>query len=350
MSDESEDPLTKSAVYRFGPFILDPAGEVLKRQDKMILTGRSEKQFRLLLELVAAGGDPVSDEELRERVWQNSTLDFPNNLSVQIARLRKTLSDVNNGKGVQYIERVSGGYRFTAPVSLEARTQYAAEKTKTPVSDRRFKGISLFRKHPVISATAAAVVLIIAAASYLIRVWYFAYSDVASDLMPAWVEEPEINARKYTKIMDIPALSEPLGWNKYVSNRVIESTSPAPQVPQMKRCLYYRSVLNDKDYGWTALFFWRRLFSLDLSKKNELVMLIESEREDNLQVGLKDSHGGEQKMVLKVVPGWAGYRVPLPAYERRVDLKTIELILISHSWEATITDSNTFRFAFIGFE
>jgi DNA-binding response OmpR family regulator len=74
----------------FGPFSLFVAGRLLKRADEMIpLGGRA---LDVLIALTERAGEVVSYRELISIAWPNVTVDEAN-LRVQIATLRKALSD-----------------------------------------------------------------------------------------------------------------------------------------------------------------------------------------------------------------------------------------------------------------
>jgi len=100
-------------VLSFGPFSLFVAGRLLKRADETVpLGGRA---LDVLIALTERGGEVVSYRELISIAWPNVTVDEAN-LRVQIATLRRALSDGEDG--ARYISNVAGrGYCFVAPVS-----------------------------------------------------------------------------------------------------------------------------------------------------------------------------------------------------------------------------------------
>ena len=104
-----------SVYYRFGSFQLDEAERLLLCNGvKVPLT---PKVFDTLLILVQSAGRLVTKEELLQKVWPDSFVEEAN-LSVNIATLRKALSD---GHGeAEFIETLpKRGYRFTANVIIE---------------------------------------------------------------------------------------------------------------------------------------------------------------------------------------------------------------------------------------
>jgi predicted ATPase/DNA-binding winged helix-turn-helix (wHTH) protein len=110
-------------VFSFGPFSLFLAGRALKRAAETIpLGGRA---LDVLIALTERAGEVVSYGELISIAWPNVTVD-ESNLRVQIATLRKALSDGEHG--ARYISNVTGrGYCFVAPVSRSTGELTVAE-------------------------------------------------------------------------------------------------------------------------------------------------------------------------------------------------------------------------------
>ncbi len=109
MPDSSLSPRT-----RFGVFEVDlRAGELRKRGLKVKLHGRPFQVLALLLE---RPGEPVTREELREKLWPADTfVDFDHGLSNAVNKLREALGDsADNPRFVETLPR--RGYRFIAPV------------------------------------------------------------------------------------------------------------------------------------------------------------------------------------------------------------------------------------------
>jgi predicted ATPase/DNA-binding winged helix-turn-helix (wHTH) protein len=107
----------------FGPFSLLVAGRLLKRADEPIpLGGRA---LDVLITLTERAGEVVSYRELISIAWPNVTVDEAN-LRVQVATLRKALSDGEHG--ARYISNVTGrGYCFVASVSRSTGRLTVAE-------------------------------------------------------------------------------------------------------------------------------------------------------------------------------------------------------------------------------
>jgi DNA-binding winged helix-turn-helix (wHTH) protein len=99
-------------TYRFGPYELDPAGELRKFDSRIKI---QKKPFLLLLALVERPGDIMSRSELQERLWPGTYVDFEQNLNIAVKKVRDALCDTTNDP--KFIETIPGqGYRFLAPV------------------------------------------------------------------------------------------------------------------------------------------------------------------------------------------------------------------------------------------
>ena len=103
------------ASYKFGPFHLDTATEVLFRGGEPVALGR--RAVALLHVLVERSGAPVSKDELIETAWAGRTVD-ESNLTVQISALRRVLKQVPAGDHqIDTLQR--RGYRFVGEVVKE---------------------------------------------------------------------------------------------------------------------------------------------------------------------------------------------------------------------------------------
>ena len=108
MSSESK------TVYRFGPFVLDPAEHQLTRHGIVIAV--PPKAFDTLLELVRNSGHMLEKRELMSAVWPDSFVEEAN-LAQSVSMLRKALGERAGSR--QFIETVPKcGYRFVAPVEV----------------------------------------------------------------------------------------------------------------------------------------------------------------------------------------------------------------------------------------
>ena len=102
---------TTSATYAFGQFRLDAKAEILFRGGDPVVLGR--RAVALLRVLVERPEVPVSKEELMETAWPGRAVE-ESNLSVQIAALRRALSEEPGGEAwIKTLPR--RGYRFVGP-------------------------------------------------------------------------------------------------------------------------------------------------------------------------------------------------------------------------------------------
>ena len=100
-----------STIHRFGPFRLDAdAGILFRGTEPAALGQRAVALLRVLLE---RAGAPVSKEVLINAAWAGLVVE-ENNLTVQIAALRRMLEDA--AQGAAWIETMPRrGYRYVGP-------------------------------------------------------------------------------------------------------------------------------------------------------------------------------------------------------------------------------------------
>jgi DNA-binding winged helix-turn-helix (wHTH) protein len=104
----------------FGPFRLLPTQFLLLEDRKPVPLG--SRALEILIALLERPGELISKQELMERVWPNVFVG-PNNLTVHMSALRRTLRDGRDG--TRFIINIPGrGYRFVASVAA-ARHQKA---------------------------------------------------------------------------------------------------------------------------------------------------------------------------------------------------------------------------------
>src|ERR1700724_1616260 len=115
-----QEPGLPSRVVRFDVFEIDlRAGELRKEGRRVKL---QEQPFRVLSLLVERGGEVVTREELREKLWPADTfVDFDHGLNSAVARLREALRD--SAEKPRFIETIAKrGYRFIAPLEAARPT------------------------------------------------------------------------------------------------------------------------------------------------------------------------------------------------------------------------------------
>jgi DNA-binding winged helix-turn-helix (wHTH) protein/predicted Zn-dependent protease len=104
-------------LYEFGPFQVDPAKQVLLRENQPVAI--TPKVFETLLILVRHSRDVVTKDDLMKSVWPDSFVEEAN-LSQNIFVLRKALGDTPEDR--RYIATIPGrGYRFVAEVRTIAQ-------------------------------------------------------------------------------------------------------------------------------------------------------------------------------------------------------------------------------------
>jgi Tol biopolymer transport system component/DNA-binding winged helix-turn-helix (wHTH) protein len=105
---------TKSRVFRFGQFELDPAQQRLTRNGVRLRLPAS--RIRLLHLFVTRHGDLITREEIAANLWGNTqTVDTVSGINTAVNQLRGHLGD--DSASPKYIETVIGaGYRFIAAV------------------------------------------------------------------------------------------------------------------------------------------------------------------------------------------------------------------------------------------
>jgi TolB-like protein/DNA-binding winged helix-turn-helix (wHTH) protein/Flp pilus assembly protein TadD len=114
----------RSGPLRFGAFEADlHTGELTKRGKQVRL---QEQPFRLLAVLLEKPGELVTREELRQRLWPQTIVDFDHGLNKAISKIRDALGD--SAENPRFVETVAGrGYRFLADVTVihDARPEVA---------------------------------------------------------------------------------------------------------------------------------------------------------------------------------------------------------------------------------
>src|ERR1700761_3480912 len=104
-----------SRIFRFGAFEVDlRAGELTKYRKRVRL---QEQPFQLLVMLLEQPGVLVNREELRLKLWPETTVDFDHGLNKAISKRREALGD--SAENPRFIETVARrGYKFLADVSV----------------------------------------------------------------------------------------------------------------------------------------------------------------------------------------------------------------------------------------
>jgi DNA-binding winged helix-turn-helix (wHTH) protein len=105
-------PTEQSWTVSFGPYVVDLRTGELRKQGLRIRL--QEKSFQILSALLEKPGELVTREELRQRLWPDSTfVDWDNGLNTALTKLRDALGD--SAEKPRYIETFPRrGYRFIA--------------------------------------------------------------------------------------------------------------------------------------------------------------------------------------------------------------------------------------------
>ena len=115
-------------IYEFGEFQLDPAEQLLLRDNVSIPL--KPKAFETLVALVESGGSMLTKDELIGRVWPRTSAS-DESLAQIISQLRKALG--NGAGGSSMIQTVSKrGYRFTAQVRIVEPQREPEQEPKLP--------------------------------------------------------------------------------------------------------------------------------------------------------------------------------------------------------------------------
>src|SRR5580698_8699762 len=101
--------------FRFGVFEADlRTGELTKLGKRVRL---QEQPFQLLTMLLEKPGELVIREEICERLWPKTIVDFDHGLNKAISKVRDALGD--SADNPRFIETIaSRGYRFLADVAV----------------------------------------------------------------------------------------------------------------------------------------------------------------------------------------------------------------------------------------
>src|SRR5262249_25469992 len=124
--------LTEKRLYRFGPYQLDAAERVLRRDGTPV--SLPPKDLEMLLVLLERAGSIVEKDELLGRVWPELFVE-EGNLSRRVFNLRQVLGDTEDGR--KYIETIpTRGYRFVATVDVDGEPLPQTPSSKIAAESR----------------------------------------------------------------------------------------------------------------------------------------------------------------------------------------------------------------------
>ena len=122
-------PQQNQSQISFGPFTVDFRSAELKKHGVRVKI--QDRPFEILTILLERPGEVVTRDELRNRLWPEGTfVDFDNNISASMGKLRGALSD--SAATPRYIETVGRGYRFIAEVTQVPATLEGPKPTLVP--------------------------------------------------------------------------------------------------------------------------------------------------------------------------------------------------------------------------
>src|SRR3954465_2233879 len=109
------EPTSARQVVRFGVFEVDlRAGELRKKGVRIRL---QEQPLQVLAVLLGQPGDVVTREDLKQKLWGGTIVDFDHSINTTINKLREALGD--SADAPRFIETLPRrGYRFIYPVDV----------------------------------------------------------------------------------------------------------------------------------------------------------------------------------------------------------------------------------------
>jgi DNA-binding winged helix-turn-helix (wHTH) protein len=154
----------------FGVYELDCDAMELRRRG--VLIRLQEQPFRVLLMLAERPGEIVTREEIQEKIWGKTFVDFDQSLNKAINRVREALND--SAGTPQYVETIPRrGYRFIAPVvaapATEAPGPAAFENTPSTEIPAQSRSAALPSHIFIIAALAIAGLLAVIGIAAIVR-------------------------------------------------------------------------------------------------------------------------------------------------------------------------------------
>src|SRR6478672_3431004 len=117
----------------FGVFGVDLRDRQLTKRGLRIRL--QEQPFQVLAMLLERPGEVVTRDELRNRLWPNTVVEFDHGLNKAISKIREVLGD--SVESPRFVETVARrGYRFLADVAVIDSADRQGEPTPNPPSHR----------------------------------------------------------------------------------------------------------------------------------------------------------------------------------------------------------------------
>ncbi len=124
--------------YRFGEFEFDARSQELRRPDGGDVQRLAPQPAQLLQLLAERGGAVVTREEIRERLWPDTHVEFDASLHFCVRQVRTALGDSANEP--RYIQNVPRrGYRLMPPVAGAANVEAQTPAAGVPSSGWRLR-------------------------------------------------------------------------------------------------------------------------------------------------------------------------------------------------------------------
>jgi DNA-binding winged helix-turn-helix (wHTH) protein len=125
-----------AGIFKFGDFELDSRSGELRKRGRVLRL--QQQPARVLATLVAARGEMVTREELRDRIWGRDTfVDFDRAINKAINHLRELLGD--DADRPRFIETLpKRGYRFVADVAQSAARREIRDEARESYLKARY--------------------------------------------------------------------------------------------------------------------------------------------------------------------------------------------------------------------
>jgi hypothetical protein len=189
------------------------------------------------------------------------------------------------------------------------------------------------------------------------------YKEIIPDFGYVFCDSLQSNSSMYIEHQKGTILPRLLEW---LSPNVVEiiTSHPFPKDPNLlqslnadmsrptpipKECLYIESHLRPTN-SWSGFILSKHFdfFSVDLSQKSEMLLVLNADSNDIVEIGLKDVENNEAKLKMPVKSGWHGYAIPIANF-RYINNRSTFLFLFAHSSTVSLVPDNKFWIAYIGF-
>lgn len=196
-------PSSSPRLVRFGVFEVNfDSGELRKNGARIRL---QEQPFQVLAALLERGGQVVTREELREKIWPADTfVDFDHSLNTAVNKIREALGD--SASSPRFVETLARrGYRFIAPVNGAAAIPNAQSSSAVEPETPLHPELHVPVPHRGLVRTLFALIQVMYLSFYLSALYRFhAVDRVAEGFFPGWGSSAIIVAVLVTGAVGIP--------------------------------------------------------------------------------------------------------------------------------------------------